>query len=106
MRIALSDMNAYKELYILLYDSLFKFSCSYVRSREAAEELVSDVFIKLWQIREQLGTVDNLKVYLYCITKNLSLNYLEKSAKRTTTPLEEINLESLTDFKNPEEIFI
>ena len=52
MRIALSeDMKAYKELYLLMFDKLFKFSYSLVKSKEAAEELVSDVFIKLWSIK-------------------------------------------------------
>ena len=81
MRIALhGDMKAYKELYLLMFNNLQKFAYSMVKSREVAEELVSDVFIKLWQMKDQLSTIRNLKVYLYCITKNLSLNHLAKAA--------------------------
>lgn len=62
MRIALSeDMKAYKELYLLMFDSLFQFSYSFVKSKQVAQEIVSDVFIKLWKIRSQLNGIDNLK---------------------------------------------
>ena len=105
MRIALSeDMKAYKELYLLMFDKLFKFSYSLVKSKEAAEELVSDVFIKLWNIRDQLSTVQDLKVYLYCITKNLSLNYLAKA--KNSVQFDEINIESVIDLNTPEDLYV
>ncbi len=112
MRIALSeDMKAYKELYLLMFDSLFHFSYSFVKSKQVAEELVSDVFIKLWQIRTQLNTVDSLKLYLFGITKNFSLSYLARASKNLSIQLDEINLdeiniESVIEFKNPEDLCI
>jgi RNA polymerase sigma-70 factor (ECF subfamily) len=112
MRIALSeDMKAYKELYLLMFDSLFRFSRSFVKSDQVAQELVSDVFIKLWQIRSQLATIDNLKPYLFGITKNFSLNYLAKASKNLSIQLSDIDLEqmdieSLIEFKSPEDLYI
>ena len=107
MRIALAeDMKAYKELYLLMFHNLHRFSCSLVKSKEVAEEIVSDVFIKLWQIRNQLNTIQNLKVYLYCITKNLSLNYLAKASRNPSVQLEQIEVESVIEFKTPEDIYI
>ena len=106
MRIALSeDMKAYKELYLLMFDRLFKFSYSFVKSKEAAEELVSDVFMKIWQIRDQLSTIQDLKIYLYCITKNLSLNHLAK-AKNSVTRFDQIDIESVIDFSTPEDLYV
>ena len=112
MRIALSeDMTAYKELYLLMFDSLFHFSYSFVKSKQVAEELVSDVFIKLWQIRSQLNTIDNLKPYLFGITKNFSLSYLAKASKNLSIQLDDMDLnetdiESVIEFKNPEDLYI
>ncbi len=112
MRIAFSeDMTAYKELYLLMFDSLYRFSYSFVKSGQVAQELVSDVFIKLWQIRSQLNTIDNLKPYLFGITKNFSLNYLARTSKNLSIQLDdidldEIDIESLIEFKNPEELYI
>ena len=112
MRIALSeDMKAYKELYLLMFDSLFRFSYSFVKSKQAAQELVSDVFIKLWQIRSQLNAIDNLKPYLFGITKNFSLSYLARASKNLSIQLDdidldEIDIESIIEFKNPEDLYI
>ncbi|CAN5479377.1 hypothetical protein BH10BAC2_BH10BAC2_22890 [soil metagenome] len=56
-RIALyEDMSSYKQLYNLLFKGLHRFSYSLVKSKEVAEEIVSDVFIKVWQIRSQSFT--------------------------------------------------
>jgi RNA polymerase sigma-70 factor (ECF subfamily) len=112
MRIALSeDMKAYKELYLLVFDSLFQFSYSFVKSKQVAQEIVSDVFIKLWQIRTQLNAIDNLKPYLFGITKNFSLSYLARTSKNLSIQLDdieldEIDIESLIEFKNPEDLYI
>ena len=112
MRIALSeDMKAYKELYLLMFDSLFQFSYSFVKSKQVAQELVSDVFIKLWQIRTQLNSIDNLRPYLFGITKNFSLSYLARASKNLSIQLDdieldEIDIESFIEFKNPEDLCI
>jgi len=112
MRIALSeDMKAYKELYLLMFDSLFHFSYSFVKSKQVAQELVSDVFIKLWKIRSQLNAVDNLKLYLFGITKNFSLSYLARTSKNLSVQLDDLDLdkidmESVIEFKNPEDLYI
>jgi RNA polymerase sigma-70 factor (family 1) len=112
VRISLSeDMRAYKELYLLMFDSLYQFSYSFVKSKQVAQEIVSDVFIKLWQIRSQLKAIDNLKPYLFGITKNFSLNYLARASKNLSIQLDDIDLneigiESVIEFKNPEALYI
>ncbi|MBO9683980.1 MAG: RNA polymerase sigma-70 factor [Flavisolibacter sp.] len=107
MRIALSeDMQAYKELYLLMYPNLHRFCYSFTRSKEAAEEVVSDVFIKLWQIRSQLSSINNLRVYLYRITKNLSLNYLAQASRNPAIQSADIDIESSIDFRDPEDLYI
>ena len=112
MRIALSeDMKAYKELYLLMFDGLYQFAYSFVKSKQVAQELVSDVFIKLWQIRSQLNTIDNLKPYLFGITKNFSLSYLARASKNLSIQLsdidlDEINPESGIEFNDPEDLYI
>jgi len=47
-------MKAYQALYELLAARLKNFCFSFVKSNEVADEIVSDVFIKLWQIKNKL----------------------------------------------------
>ncbi|HEX7846000.1 MAG TPA: RNA polymerase sigma-70 factor [Chitinophagaceae bacterium] len=105
-RIALyEDMKAYKELYYMLFDQLHRFSFSLVKSNEAAEEIVSDVFIKIWEIRARLAEIENLKVYIYTITKNFSINYIHKNYKNIPLSIDEMEIDPQVSV-NPEELFI
>src|SRR5258708_2529674 len=100
------DMKAYKQLYHLLFDSLYRFSFHMVKSGEAAEEIVSDVFVKVWQIRSRLTEIENLRVYLFVITRNFSLNYITKSYKNPVVRLEETDVDSTVQVSNIEELYI
>lgn len=83
------DQLAYKELFITLYPSLFHFAMEIVGSRQPAEEIISDVFMKIWERRKSLEKIVNLPVYCFVTTKNLSLNQLEKQKREATCNIEE-----------------
>ena len=100
------DMKAYEQLYGLLAEGLQRFSFAFVKSREAAEEIVSDVFIKLWQIRGRLSEIDNLKVYLYTIARNFSYNYLTRNYKRVVLSLDDADPEVFISIDDPEALCI
>lgn len=72
----LNDELAFEKVYRQYFIRLFRFCFSIVHQKEAAEEIVNDVFLYLWKRREQSGDIKNLEAYLYIATKNLSLNYL------------------------------
>jgi RNA polymerase sigma-70 factor (ECF subfamily) len=106
-RIALyEDMKAYSQLYELLYEGLYRLAYSLVRSSEVSEEIVSDVFIKVWQIRSKLMEIEHLRVYLFTIAKNFSLNYITKNYKNLTVSLDDIDVEAVVEFSGPAEMCI
>jgi RNA polymerase sigma-70 factor (family 1) len=87
--IASGDEMAFTQLYLRFGKKLIHFSLSLVRSRELAEELVEDVFVKLWANRFHINEIENLTVYLYVAVKNRSLNMLsEKSRELITKPFD------------------
>lgn len=81
MRIANNDETAFTQLYLHFGKKLIHFSVSLVRSKELAEELVEDVFVKLWANRTHISEIENMTVYLYVAVKNKSLNALSQKAK-------------------------
>lgn len=93
-------------LYEQMFGPLHRFSYSIVKSNEAAEEIVSDVFIKIWQIRARLPEIENLKVYLFTIAKNFSINYIHRNYKNVSYCIDEIDIEPVVSLGNPEELFI
>jgi len=87
--IAIDDEMAFTQLYLRFGKRLIQFSHSLVRSKEIAEELVEDVFVKLWANRTQINEIENLTVYLYVAVKNRSLNVLSQKARELiTTPFD------------------
>jgi len=100
------DQTAYKELFTSLYSSLLLFAKSIVKSKEAAEEIVSDVFIRIWERRKELQKIDNLKVYLYVSSRNTALNYLSLHKRNVTNPLDEFHTEFTSIYFDPEQLMI
>ncbi len=95
--------QAFSELFRHFYDRLLRFSMQYVHVREAAEEIVSDVFVKIWNRRQALEEVANLEVYLFIAIKNHSLNYLEQYSALRITPLtDDSGISQLTNSIDPE----
>jgi RNA polymerase sigma-70 factor (family 1) len=72
-----NDLAAFQKIYFLYYERLLKLACSFVKITEVAEEIVDDVFVKIWANRSKLSGVNNLTVYLYVAVKNQALNYIQ-----------------------------
>jgi RNA polymerase sigma-70 factor (family 1) len=102
----LDDQQAYRELYTSLYSYLFGFAKTIVQSRESAEEVVSDVFIKLWERRKELEKIENLKVYLYVATRNIAFNYLDKQKRNSTNSIDDVEAEFTSIDFDPEQLLI
>jgi RNA polymerase sigma-70 factor (family 1) len=102
----LDDQQAYRELYTSLYSYLFGFAKTIVQSRESAEEVVSDVFIKVWERRKELEKIENLKVYLYVATRNIAFNYLDKQKRNSTNSIDDVEAEFISIDFDPEQLLI
>ena len=100
------DQQAYKELFTSLYSYLFQFAKTLVKSKEPAEEIISDVFIKIWEKRKDLEKIENLKLYLYVSTRNLSYNYLDKQKRSATNALDNVQAEFTSVYFDPEQLLI
>lgn len=75
------EEKALEEVYTLYYGRLCYFGEKLVINRQAAEEIVVDVFIKTFQANVTLASMEHLEGYLYEAVKNHSLNFLQ-SQKR------------------------
>jgi len=107
MRIArFDDQKAYEELYVSLYEYLYNFAWSFVKSKQLSEEIVSDVFIKVWQKRSTLESIENFKVYLYVVAKNISLNYVGKNKTLTYSDIRDFSAELISTYSDPEQLLI
>jgi RNA polymerase sigma-70 factor (ECF subfamily) len=74
----------------------------YVRQKEAAEEIVSDVFIKCWEGRKSLTEIINPETYLFVCVKNQSLNYVKKYSNIHLVQLESSDKIEFVNTYDPE----
>ncbi len=73
---------AYKELFLLLHKPLCQFAYGILKSQDYAEEVVSDVFIAIWEKRSRLATIEAPLVYLYQAVKNKALNSIHRQKRQ------------------------
>ncbi len=97
------DEAAYKELFFLLFQSLTRFAEGILQSKENAEEIVSDVFIAIWNDRAKLNSIDDLQLYLFIAVKNNAVRKVKQLDKNATISLDSINLEMDSLYQSPEE---
>ncbi|WP_018626198.1 RNA polymerase sigma-70 factor [Niabella aurantiaca] len=79
--IAAGREQAFRHLFNKYHQRVGSYIVQITGSRELAEEVVQDVFLKLWMNRSTLETVNNIDAYLFVLAKNHALNYLRKLAR-------------------------
>jgi RNA polymerase sigma-70 factor, ECF subfamily len=95
-----SDMVAFEKLFDAYQGKLLSF-VRMTLSRDA-EEIVQDVFVRLWETRDALDPQKSLKSYLYTIAKNRLYDYLRKSLYQKKY-LEEAAIEQTSNYNTSED---
>jgi RNA polymerase sigma-70 factor (family 1) len=84
------DIKSFEQLYRFLYSRLIKFSVYYVVDKQAAEDLVTEVFVKCWENRAASTHVLNPESYFFIAVKNQSLKHLKKNSSVTFIDLVDV----------------
>lgn len=87
-RIAAGDEVAFTRLFKHYHQLLGTYVLRFTRSREVTEEIVQDVFMKIWLNRTTLSEVVEFRAYLFTISKNHVLNCLKKIAKERAVTID------------------
>jgi RNA polymerase sigma-70 factor (ECF subfamily) len=81
--LANDDEQAFAALYHKYHQKLFFFVFNLTQSKQAAEDALQEVFVKVWADRKTLTTITNFNAWIYRITKNHVLNGLKRMAHET-----------------------
>jgi RNA polymerase sigma-70 factor, ECF subfamily len=79
LRIKLGDKQAFELLFRKYYIRICSFANKFVNDPETAREIAQEVFIKIWEGRDEIDPEDSFKAYLYKIAQNLSINKLRRA---------------------------
>ena len=89
--IAEGNTRSFQLLMEVTSDELLLYALSFVRNQEIAEELVSDVYVKIWHKRSELPTIQNIRSYLFIAVKNSCLSHLRKMKNEKIVFIDEYN---------------
>lgn len=77
------NMVAFDAIYNKYCHKLHRFVLMYLKQEEDAEEIVQEVFIKIWQSREKIDAYASFESYLFTIAYNATMSLLRKRLSET-----------------------
>ncbi len=83
------DLETFENRVLPSKNKLFRFALRFLESEEEAKDIVQEVFIRVWNGRNEMDQVQNWEAWCMRITRNLSLDRLRLMKTRSTRSLEE-----------------
>ncbi len=97
----IDEQKAFRDFFNHYYPRLLRFALFILKSDVLAEEVVSDVFVKVWKNWKRILDIDNLDSYMFTSVRNQSLSYL-KMRNLELLPLNQSVESSLINKTHPE----
>jgi len=98
---------ALKQLHELYSDKIYQSCRRFYLEHEDSEEVVQDVFLKIWEVRERINPSKSFQAYLLKITRNIVFKKLQKKVMKVTIDkyindytLAENSIENYTNFQD------
>ena len=85
--LAQRDETAFEQVFKTYFKRLHAYAFTILRDEEEAEEMVQQVFFKLWERNENLSLTGSVSAYLYRAVHNESLNYIKHQKVRSNHQL-------------------
>ncbi|HTI90802.1 MAG TPA: RNA polymerase sigma-70 factor [Puia sp.] len=79
----LGGEDLFEQVFKSHFKGLHSYACTIMRDPMPAEEIVQNIFLKLWEKKEEITIKENISVYLYRAVHNESLNYLRHRKVRS-----------------------
>lgn len=80
--VAEGDRNAFTQIYNNYRNKIYSIAFELTESTTVSEEIVQDVFLKIWVKRDSLHEVEHFRAYLFTITRNYVFTALKRIARK------------------------
>lgn len=81
--IAAGNEKAFRQLFEAYYSKLYKYLLQVTKSREITEEIIIDIFLKLWLGRDLITHIQHLDGFLHKVAYNKALDFFRMTARNT-----------------------
>jgi RNA polymerase sigma-70 factor (ECF subfamily) len=82
------NLEAFENRVLPVKNKLFRFALKFLGNEEEAKDVVQEVFIRVWNGRDQMNEIQNWEAWCMRITRNLSLDRIRSLTRKNTHPIE------------------
>jgi len=86
----------FKKIYDQHIDKIYRFIFLKVSSKEVAQDLAAEAFLRFWQTLDSPTEIQNTRAFLYQITRNLIIDHYREKSQAQLIPLENIVVKDLS----------
>jgi RNA polymerase sigma-70 factor (family 1) len=83
-KVAEGNEMAFRTLFEHYSGNIYGSALTFTKSPIAAQEMVQEVFLKIWVKRETLLTVESFEDYIFIVARNIIFNYIRKQKRAAT----------------------
>jgi RNA polymerase sigma-70 factor (ECF subfamily) len=84
------NLEAFQNRILPAKNKLFRFALKFLGNEEEAKDVVQEVFVRVWNGRDQMTEVQNWEAWCMRIAKNLSLDRIRSISRKQTQPIEDV----------------
>jgi len=88
------DVSAFDALYYKYHNAVFANIYKLIRQQEAAEDVLQDVFTALWENRKNFDRQKSVGGWLFVVSHNKAIKFLNKAVRQKILSLEQLNLDN------------
>lgn len=94
---ASGDHNGFRAFYDATYPFTFRFTCHFLPDKKECEEVVSGVYCIIWNQKEHLPSIHDLKAWLYIVCRNEAYHFIKQKKKYAALSIDDLPVELAID---------
>lgn len=102
-RLKASDTNAFKSLYLKYFEPLYRYIYYQTYQKELSEDILQEVFCRIWEKREQIDPDQSFQAFVYRIAHHLVIDHYRKSSLKKEH-LQQISFREFVEEQPPVEL--
>jgi RNA polymerase sigma-70 factor (ECF subfamily) len=75
--------EAFDEIYLRYWDKLYIYTAKAIKDKEAAKDIIKEIFVSLWLRRQSLNNNDSLSGYLFTAARFKGITHIQRNLKRS-----------------------
>ncbi|MFC4232472.1 RNA polymerase sigma-70 factor [Parasediminibacterium paludis] len=87
-----SRYDQYKVVFYKYYPSLYNYAYSILGNKELSEDIVQDSFLNVWEKKQDLLGINNIRFYLFSVVRNSCFSSLKNQQKRQIVEFNNISV--------------